>query len=209
MSATIKKENEHFPVLLNELISIISPHYGGTFIDCTFGQGGYTKKILQNKNNKVVAIDRDEKSKTFAEQLKAKYPNRFLFKNLKFSDIANVEKDINKLKGVIFDLGYSTYQMNDPEKGLSFKNTGELNMKLGLNNFSLVADNENNVYIAKIKNIFENNLINNSQESKKFANQTNMKIRDDLYNSYDFLLNEKYDIEINENTLDRMKNYFK
>ena len=66
MSATIKKENEHFPVLLNELISIISPHYGGTFIDCTFGQGGYTKKILQNKNNKVVAIDRDEKSKTFA-----------------------------------------------------------------------------------------------------------------------------------------------
>ena len=136
MSATIKKENEHFPVLLNELISIISPHYGGTFIDCTFGQGGYTKRILQNNNNKVVAIDRDEKSKTFAEQLKAKYPNRFLFKNLKFSDIANVEKDINKLKGVIFDLGYSTYQMNDPEKGLSFKNTGELNMKLGLNNYS-------------------------------------------------------------------------
>ena len=40
------------------------------------------------------------------------------------------------MKGVIFDLGYSTYQMNDPEKGLSFKNTGELNMKLGLNNFS-------------------------------------------------------------------------
>ena len=136
MSATIKKENEHFPVLLNELISIISPHYGGTFIDCTFGQGGYTKKILQNSNNKVVAIDRDEKSKTFADQFKSKYPNRFLFKNLKFSDIANVEKDSNKLKGVIFDLGYSTYQMNDPEKGLSFKNTGELNMKLGLNNYS-------------------------------------------------------------------------
>ena len=136
MSATIKKENEHFPVLLNELISIISPHYGGTFIDCTFGQGGYTKKILQNSNNKVVAIDRDEKSKTFADQFKSKYPNRFLFKNLKFSDIANVEKDTNKLKGVIFDLGYSTYQMNDPEKGLSFKNTGELNMKLGLNNYS-------------------------------------------------------------------------
>ena len=136
MSATIKKENEHFPVLLNELISIISPHDGGTFIDCTFGQGGYTKKILQNKNSKVVAIDRDQKSKTFADQLEAKYPNRFSFKNLRFSEIANLEKSINNLKGVIFDLGYSTYQMNDPEKGLSFKNTGELNMKLGLNNYS-------------------------------------------------------------------------
>ena len=108
---------------------------------------------------------------------------------------------------------------NEPIKNVKISSIKDLNIftqdsikllySLGLNNFSLVADNENNVYIAKIKNIYENNLINNSQESKKFANQTNMKIRDDLYNSYDFLLNEKYDIEINENTLDRMKNYFK
>ena len=52
MIATIKLEKNHFPVLLDELISIISPLYGGTFIDCTFGQGGYSKKILSNKNNK-------------------------------------------------------------------------------------------------------------------------------------------------------------
>ena len=58
MNATIKLEKNHFPVLLDELISIISPLYGGTFIDCTFGQGGYSKKILENKNNKVIAIDR-------------------------------------------------------------------------------------------------------------------------------------------------------
>ena len=53
MSATIKLETKHFPVLLNELISIISPLYGGTFIDCTFGQAGYSKKILEKKYNKV------------------------------------------------------------------------------------------------------------------------------------------------------------
>ena len=59
MNATIKLENvKHFPVLLEEVTSIISPLYGGTFIDCTFGQGGYSKKILQNKNNRVFAIDR-------------------------------------------------------------------------------------------------------------------------------------------------------
>ena len=59
MNATIKLENvKHFPVLLNEVISIISPLYGGTFIDCTFGQGGYSKKILENKKNKIFAIDR-------------------------------------------------------------------------------------------------------------------------------------------------------
>ena len=61
MNATIKLENvKHFPVLLNEVISIISPLYGGTFIDCTFGEGGYSKKILENKSNKILAIDRDK-----------------------------------------------------------------------------------------------------------------------------------------------------
>ena len=60
MNATINLEKNHFPVLLNELISIISPLYGGTFIDCTFGQGGYSKKILENKENNIIAIDRDK-----------------------------------------------------------------------------------------------------------------------------------------------------
>ena len=60
MNATINLENKHFPVLLNELISIISPLYGGTFIDCTFGQGGYSEKILENKKNNIIALDRDK-----------------------------------------------------------------------------------------------------------------------------------------------------
>ena len=59
MNATINLEKNHFPVLLNELISIISPLYGGTFIDCTLGQGGYSKEILKTKLNKVIALDRD------------------------------------------------------------------------------------------------------------------------------------------------------
>ena len=59
MNAIIKSEKKHFPVLLNELINIISPLYGGTFIDCTFGNGGYSQEILKHKSNKVIAIDRD------------------------------------------------------------------------------------------------------------------------------------------------------
>ena len=73
MNATIKLENvKHFPVLLNEVISIISPLYGGTFIDCTFGEGGYSKKILENKSNKILAIDRDESSFKIINQFKKK-----------------------------------------------------------------------------------------------------------------------------------------
>ena len=57
MSVTIASdENLHYPVLLNEVLSIISPQNGGTFIDCTFGQGGYTEKILQFPNTKVIAF---------------------------------------------------------------------------------------------------------------------------------------------------------
>ena len=80
---------------------------------------------------------------------------------------------------------------------------------LGMDNFSLVSDEKNNVYLVKIKNIYENNLIKNNKENNTYINQTNIKIRDNLYNSYDLLLNEKYKIEVNENTLDRMKNYFR
>ena len=54
---------KHYPVLLNELISIISPQHGGTFIDCTFGQGGYTQEILKYKNTKVISLDRDIETK--------------------------------------------------------------------------------------------------------------------------------------------------
>ena len=64
MRATIIPEiKKHYPVLLDEIISIITPQYGGSFIDCTFGQGGYTKKILEFPNTKVIAIDRDLDSK--------------------------------------------------------------------------------------------------------------------------------------------------
>ena len=136
MSATIKLENKHFPVLLKELVSIISPLYGGTFLDCTFGQGGYSKKILEKKNNNVIAIDRDKEVHIHANELKKKYNKRFNFKNIKFSEINRVEINSKDIKGIIFDLGYSTNQIKDLSRGLSFKSTGKLNMKMGLNNFS-------------------------------------------------------------------------
>ena len=137
MNATIKLENEkHFPVLLEKLISIISPLYGGSFIDCTFGQGGYSKKILENKSNQIFAIDRDIESYQVAKKFKLKFKNRFHFENKKFSEIHNLKLKKNNLKGIIFDLGYSTSQIKNPKKGLSFLSQGELNMKMGFNDFS-------------------------------------------------------------------------
>ena len=126
MDATIVPEvQKHYPVLLKEIISIISPQYGGTFIDCTFGQGGYSKKILEFENTKVIALDRDIESETKANLLKNKFEDRFLFKNIKFSQLNNLKLKNENVKGVIFDLGYSYTQIKDPKKGLSFQSEGK------------------------------------------------------------------------------------
>ena len=126
----------HYPVLLSELISIINPQYGGTFIDCTFGQGGYTKKILDYPDTKVIGLDRDLDSFKKAKEILKKFEHRFLFQNIKFSQINNLKLKKENIKGVIFDLGYSYSQIKDPKKGLSFETIGELNMKMGMNDFS-------------------------------------------------------------------------
>ena len=137
MDATIVSEvPKHYPVLLKEIISIITPQYGGTFIDCTFGQGGYSKKILEFKNTKVIALDRDKDSEEKANQIKLNFEDRFIFKNIKFSQLNNLKLKNEDIKGVIFDLGYSYTQIKDPKKGLSFQSKGNLNMQMGLNNYS-------------------------------------------------------------------------
>ena len=183
MNATIKLENvKHFPVLLNEIISIISPLYGGAFIDCTFGQGGYSKKILENNNNKVFAIDRDCSSTKIVNQFRKKYQNRFEFENRKFSEILNIEKNIENLKGIIFDLGYSTTQIKDPEKGLSFNNKGKLNMKMGLNKFSAddVVNKLGQKELAKIFKVFgeENSSKIISKKIISFRKRKNIQTED-------------------------------
>ena len=127
---------KHYPVLLNELISIITPQYGGTFIDCTFGQGGYTKKILSYQNTQVIALDRDLESKKKADKISKEFQDRFIFKNKKFSQLDDLKIKNTNVRGIIFDLGYSTTQIKDPKKGLSFNSLGDLNMQMGLNNFS-------------------------------------------------------------------------
>ncbi len=155
MDATIVPDAiKHYPVLLKEIISIISPQYGGTFIDCTFGQGGYSKKILEFNNTKVIAIDRDSESEKKAKQIKDKFEDRFTFKNIKFSQLKNLKLKKENIKGVIFDLGYSYTQIKDPKKGLSFDADGELNMQLGLNSYS-AEDAINKLDEKELEKIFK------------------------------------------------------
>ena len=169
MEATIVSDkSKHYPVLLKEIISIISPQYGGTFIDCTFGQGGYTKEILKFSNTKVIAIDRDIESKKVADQIKKNFADRFLFKNMKFSQLKNLKLKNENIKGVFFDLGYSLNQMKDHKKGLSFSSKGQLNMKLGLNDFS-AKEVINKLTFNDLQKIFK--YFGDEKDAKKIANK--------------------------------------
>ncbi len=154
MEATIVQDDKkHYPVLLREIISVITPQHGGTFIDCTLGQGGYTKEILKFKDTKVISLDRDINCQIIGKKIEEQFPDRFSFKNLKFSKLNNLKLKNENIKGVIFDLGYSYEQIKDHKKGLSFNSTGKLNMMMGLNRFSA---NEviNNLEDKELEKIF-------------------------------------------------------
>ena len=160
------KMQKHYPVLLKEILSIISPQHGGTFIDCTFGQGGYSKKILEFENTKVIALDRDVESKKKANEIKKIFKDRFVFKNIKFSQLNNLKLKNEDIEGIIFDLGYSYAQIKDPKKGLSFESSGSLNMQMGLNNYS-AEDVINKLDEKELDKIFK--YFGEEKESKHIA----------------------------------------
>ena len=164
--------SKHYPVLLNEIISIITPQHGGTFIDCTFGQGGYSQKILDYKKTEVIALDRDLESKRKADKISEKFQERFIFKNKRFSQLGDLKLKKKKIRGVIFDLGYSYNQIKDPKKGLSFDTFGPLNMQMGLNDFS-AKDAINNLSTLELEKIFK--FFGDENEAKKIAYRINIE----------------------------------
>jgi 16S rRNA (cytosine1402-N4)-methyltransferase len=145
-------EFSHFPVMINEVIKISSPSKGGTYIDCTFGGGGYSKQLLKFSKTIVKGLDRDDKIKLLGKNLEKKFPKRFKFYQNKFSQLETVTKE--NVDVIIFDLGLSSIQLNDLERGFSFKSNKNLNMSMGLNEIS-AQDVINNLSELELKLIIK------------------------------------------------------
>ena len=128
-------ENLHNSVMINEIISFLPLKKSINVIDATFGGGGYSKTILEKFNvNQLLAIDRDPISKIFAKEIETKFSN-FTLINDKFSKIEEIVKN-SKLKDkkfdiILFDIGTSSNQIDNAQRGFSFNKSGPLDMRMG------------------------------------------------------------------------------
>ena len=130
-------EKKHFPVMLNEIVrSSIDINKDQLIVDCTFGGGGYSEALLKFPNIKVIALDRDEYASRRAKNLEKNFPKKFVFYKEKFSNLDRVIEKENKPDVIIFDLGLSTFQLQDYSRGFSFKSKEKIDMQMGLTNKS-------------------------------------------------------------------------
>ena len=141
----------HKPVLLKELVDAIKPKENEIYFDATFGDGGYSSKLLETTNCQVVAIDQDPFVQTKAQEFKQRYGERFNFFEEKFSGIQNVMERIEKkeINGFVFDIGVSSMQLDNPDRGFSFQKEGSLDMRM---------DSKGKTAAELIENIQENEL---------------------------------------------------
>ena len=178
---TSSLEFSHFPVMLNEVIKLLSISIGGRFIDCTFGGGGYSREILKFPNTYVQAIDRDKNVLIFAKKLETKFPSRFKFYQAKFSELETITNDY--VDTIIFDLGLSSIQLNDLERGFSFKSNKKLNMTMGLNEISAL-DVINNLSETDLKSVIK--ILGEESEASKIAkNIVNHRSKKKITNTAD------------------------
>ena len=118
--------NQHIPIMVNEILSLINNKKNLSILDCTFGGGGHSKKFLE-KGHHVTAIDQDDNSIKIAKKLKKNFPNIFFYKsNFKNFDLLDLKT--KKFDLILLDLGFSSNQLTDVDIGLSFKKNSKLNM---------------------------------------------------------------------------------
>ena len=177
MNATMSLDNKkHYPVMLDQVLSIISPQHGGTFIDCTFGGGGYSRAILKYPGTKVFAIDRDKITEHYANDLSKKFPDRFNFFRSKFSNLNQVIHSNINPKAIIFDLGLSSIQLLDNQRSFSFNSKSFLSMEMGINKYTAynVINSLDKRYLSNIIKIFGEEK-DNRKIAQKIIKRRNVK----------------------------------
>ncbi len=147
----------HAPVMLREVLADLDAQPDGVYADATFGRGGYTRALLDAVKCTVYAIDRDQEAVDSAKALLAAYRGRLTVLHGRFGDMLTLLRDcgIQHVNGIMLDLGVSSPQLDQAERGFSFRTDGPLDMRMGLSGVT-AADVVNTADEADLIDIIRN-----------------------------------------------------
>ena len=148
-------EAPHIPVMLDEVLTALEPRDGALYIDGTFGAGGYSRAILSAADCRLIGIDRDPRVRPAADQLTQAAGGRFVFVEAAFSEMEAVIRDNGGqgVDGIVLDIGVSSMQIDQAERGFSFQKAGPLDMRMAANG-PTAADAVNRLGEQELADIF-------------------------------------------------------
>ncbi len=122
----------HTPVMLNEVLAALEPQNGGVYVDATFGAGGYSRAILNAADCTVYGFDRDPTAIERAKEWAKEFAGRLFLINRPFAEMREAleEEGVEIVDGVVFDVGVSSMQLDEAERGFSFRRDGPLSMRM-------------------------------------------------------------------------------
>lgn len=147
----------HYSVLLKESIDGLNIKDGGTYVDCTLGYAGHSKVILEkNKKGKLFAFDEDENAVKYSKEALSSIGDNFTIFKENFSNLKETleKENILKVDGFLFDLGFSSPQIDDAKRGFSFKLNAPLDMRMDTQNALTAKDVVNTYSLEKLTDIF-------------------------------------------------------
>lgn len=152
----MNNSNEHISVLLDESIEGLSIKSNGIYVDCTAGRGGHSQKIIEKLDNgKLICIDRDIEAINFIKNKFKNYENVFYFHSV-FSDLTKLLEQLNisKVDGILLDLGVSSPQLDNIERGFSYNSDSQLDMRMDQSQEISAFDIVNTYELRELINIF-------------------------------------------------------
>ena len=144
---------KHYPVMLPEVLQALNMQSGETCVDGTFGNGGYSQAILDGADCNVIGLDRDPNVKLRADELVQAYPDRFRLIQTPFSKMDALE--IGSVDAVVLDIGVSSMQLDEAERGFSFMREGPLDMRMEQGGGPTARDAVLNLSVDELTQIFK------------------------------------------------------
>ena len=129
---TGQTQQRHVPVMLDEVLRALGPKSGAIYVDGTFGAGGYTRAILEAADCRVVALDRDPAAIAGGQGLAAEFVGRLTLVEGRFGVMSEhlASLGLEKVQGVVLDVGVSSMQLDEAARGFSFMREGPLDMRM-------------------------------------------------------------------------------